>query len=334
MVDKPPTKPTTGLGRVLRLLATAAALMAAAVVGTAIWFGLRFYVPDTPRAVLEKRYARPATRYVAAVGLRLRVSDAGPRDGPVVIMLHGYGSSLETWHYWEQPLAKRYRVIRYDLPGFGLTGPDPSRIYNDERDITVLAALMDRLGVRRATIIGSSSGGEVAWKFAAERPDRVDRLVLVSPDGFADPNVYGKKPQLPDLIELFRFMSPELVLKPAMSNAYNDPHKLKDSTYARAKDLILAPGVRQAMIDRLRQNVLVDPLPILARIRAPTLVMWGDKDTLEPPANAPLFEKAIPGAKLVMLPGIGHIPFREDPKGSLIPLQAFLDSDEEPSPRP
>jgi len=87
---------------------------------------------------------------------------------------------------------------------------------------------------------------------------------------------------------------------------------------------MLAPGVRGAMIDRMRQNVLVDPVPILARIRAPTMVMWGQKDSLEPFANAQKFADAIPNAKLVVFPDLGHIPFREDPVRTLIPVRAFL----------
>jgi len=320
------------MNRVKGFLVRTAVMFLAALAITAIWIGFRFYVPDLSRAVLEKKYSKPPTQYVEAAGVRLRVADAGPRNAPVLIMLHGFGSSLETWHYWELPLAKRYRIVRYDLPGFGLTGADPSGLYNDERDVAVLTALMDRLGVRRATIIGSSTGGEIAWKFAAERPDRVERLVLVSPDGFADKSVYGKKPQLPSMIGVLRFMSPDIMLRQAMNNAYAHSSRMRDTVYARTRDLMLAPGVRGAMIARLQQSILVDPAPILARIKAPTLVMWGDKDSIEPLANAPRFAEGIPHARLVLLPGLGHIPFREDPERSLAALRTFLDATETPTP--
>ena len=196
----------------------------------------------------------------------------------------------------------------------------------DARSIAVLLALMDRLGVARASLVGNSMGGRIAWTFAAEHPERMDKLVLVSPDGFADKSAYGRKPVFPAIFDLFQFVSPDLVLRQAMSSAYYDHQRLTDKAYARTRDLMLAPGVRGAMIDRLRQNVLVDPAPILARIRAPTLVMWGRQDSLEPFENAQKFTDGIPGAKLVVFPKLGHIPFREDPDASLKPLVAFLNA--------
>jgi pimeloyl-ACP methyl ester carboxylesterase len=310
----------------VRLVLWTLGILAIIAVGTTVATIVWFYVPDTPRSVLEKKYMNSQSFYETVAGIRLRVRENGPKTAPAIIMLHGFGSSLETWHYWEAPLSKSYRVVRYDLPGFGLTGEDPSGVYNDERDMEILNALMDRLKIQKAIIIGSSSGGQIAWKFAAFHPDRVDRLVLVSPDGFADKSAYGRKPVFPAIFDLFQFVSPDLVLRQAMSSAYYDHQRLTDKAYARTRDLMLAPGVRGAMIDRLRQNVLVDPAPILARIRAPTLVMWGRQDSLEPFENAQKFTDGIPGAKLVVFPKLGHIPFREDPDASLKPLVAFLNA--------
>ena len=150
-------------------------LVALGLLGGGAWL----YTPDKPRAALEAEYAGPPSEFIQVAGLRMHVRDTGPRDGRVVILLHGLGSSLHTWEPWAQTLALRFRVIRYDLPGFGLTGADPTGDYTDARSVAVLAALMDTLAVPRASLVGNSMGGKLAWQFAADHPDRVDRLVLI-----------------------------------------------------------------------------------------------------------------------------------------------------------
>jgi pimeloyl-ACP methyl ester carboxylesterase len=101
-------------------------------------------------------------------------------------------------------LQDRFRVGSLDLPGFGLTGPDPTGDYSDERSVTVLAALMDWLGIGKAAVVGSSMGGRIAWRLAAAEPARVSKLVLMAPDGFASMGrEYGRTPErLPLLMRL------------------------------------------------------------------------------------------------------------------------------------
>lgn len=81
--------------------------------------------------------------------------DAGPKTAPAVILLHGFGASLQTWEAWAQALSTDYRVIRFDLPCIGLSWPDPAGDYSDERSMQLLIALMDRLGVPRARLVGN-----------------------------------------------------------------------------------------------------------------------------------------------------------------------------------
>jgi pimeloyl-ACP methyl ester carboxylesterase len=284
--------------------------------------GFWLYTPDRPAAVLRAKYGGD---YVQAAGIVLRVRDTGPRDAPVVILLHGFGSSLETWEPWAAALSERYRVIRYDLPGFGLTGPDPSGDYSDARAMVVLAALMDRLGVARASLIGNSLGGRIAWNFAVAYPARVDRLVLISPDGFASPGFeYGKQARLPWMLKLLPYTMPRAMLRMNLAVAYADKAKLTDATLTRYDDLMRAPGDRAAMLARMSQVMLVPPAPLLRRIAAPTLILWGDRDAMIPFSNAADYVREIPGATLVALPGLGHVPFEEAPAESLPPVLAFL----------
>jgi pimeloyl-ACP methyl ester carboxylesterase len=286
------------------------------------------YTPDKPEAVLKAQYDDAATSYITVAGITLRVRDTGPRGAPAVILLHGFGSSLDTWDPWARVLSERYRVIRFDLPGFGLTGPDPEQNYSDRRTIEILAALMDRLDLARASLIGNSLGGKIAWNFAVADPDRVDKLVLISPDGFASPGFeYDKKPKLPALLKLLPYTMPRFLLRMNLAVAYADPKKLTDATLTRYRDLMLAPGDRRAMLDRMQQVMLTDPEPALRTIRAPTLILWGEQDGMIPFSNAADYLRDIPGAKLVALPGLGHVPFEEAPAQSLPPVLAFLAAD-------
>ena len=294
----------------VKMLVWLGAAVLAALIGAGLWL----YTPDEPRAVLEAKYLVRPGDYLEVAGLRLHVRDDGRKDAPAIILLHGFGSSLLTWDAWADRLASDHRVIRFDLPGFGLTGPDPTGDYSDERAVTVLAALMDQLGIARATIVGNSLGGKIAWQCAARRPDRVERLVLVSPDGFASPGFeYGKRPDVPFVVRLLPYILPRSLLRASLLPAYGDPARLTDQTVTRYRDMMLAPGVRGAIVARTQQVLLQDPEPLLRTIRAPTLLLWGEKDGMIPFRNAADYARAIPDATVAALPGLGHVPFEEAP---------------------
>lgn len=301
-----------------------AALLVLALIALLLW------TPDRDRAALEAKYLRAPEDLVDVAGLRLHIRDSGPRDAPAVLLLHGFGASLHTWEDWAQTLQRQYRVIRIDLPGNGLSSPDPTGDYSDARSHAVIVALLDKLGVERTTVVGNSIGGRIAWTFAARHPERMAKLVLVSPDGFASPGFeYGKAPDVPLMVEAMRYTLPKWLLKPSLAPAYANPAVMTDALATRYHDLMLGPGTREAMIARMAQTVLVDPLPLLRSIAAPTLLLWGDKDALIPIANAADYLKALPHARLETLPGVGHLPQEEAPEASARLLVAFL---AEPAP--
>ncbi|UZK67794.1 alpha/beta fold hydrolase [Sphingomonas sp. M1-B02] len=285
------------------------------------------YAPDKPRAALEASYAG---NYRTVDGVRLRLRDTGPSDAPAIILLHGFGASLDTWEPWAKALSARYRVIRFDLPGFGLTGADPTGDYSDQREINILTGLMDQLRVDRAALVGNSLGGRIAWKFAAAHPARVTRLVLISPDGFASPGFdYDKPPNVPLMMQALPYVAPRAMLRSNLAAAYANAAALRETTVTRYRDLMLAPGVRRAMLERMGQTILLNPAPILARIEAPTLLLWGERDGMIPISNAADYLRHLADGELVRLPDLGHVPFEEDPVTSLPPLERFL-SDKTP----
>lgn len=295
--------------------------MAAALAGSGLWL----YTPDEPRSALEAIYATPPSTFMPVAGIRLHVRDTGPRTAPAIIMLHGLGSSLHTWDAWAEMLSRNFRVIRYDLPGFGLTGPDPTGDYSDARGQQVLGALMDALSVRRASLIGNSLGGKLAWEFAAAHPDRVDKLVLISPDGFASRAFsYNKTPDVPWVAKLLPYTLPTFLLRTTIAPAYGDPSRLSDDVIKRYRDMILAPGVRQALLVRVTQVRLQPPEPMLRRIQAPALLVWGEKDALIPYRNAGDYLAVMPNCRLLVFGDLGHVPMEEAPARSLAPVAMFL----------
>jgi pimeloyl-ACP methyl ester carboxylesterase len=298
-------------------------LLAIALVAIALWL----WTPDKARAALEAKYLNEPSDMIEVSGVNLHVRDTGSKQAPAVILLHGFGSSLHTWEAWARALQGEYRVIRVDLPGSGLSSPDPTGDYTDARSIELLTALMDRLDVARASLLGNSIGGRIAWTFAAQNPERVTKLVLISPDGFESPGfAYGQKPEVPGMVKLMRYVLPRPLLRMNLAAAYGDPSALTDETVERYYDLMLAPGVRDAMIARMEQTVREDPEPILRRIHAPTLVVWGEKDAMIPFSNAADYARVLPESTLASFPELGHVPQEEAPAESLAPVQAFLGS--------
>ncbi len=304
-----------------RVAAIMIILLATALAAIAWWT----YTPDLPRAELEAKYHVAPGDYLTVAGIRLHLRDSGPKGAPAVVLLHGFGSSLDTWDAWAARLSERYRVIRFDLPGFGLTGTDPTGDYSDRRAVEIVVAVLDRLGIARATLIGNSMGGKIAWKAAAAYPDRVEGLVLISPDGFASPGfAYGVPAKVPPLLRLLPYTLPKAMLRANLAPAYGDPARLTDTIVTRYWDMMRAPGVRRALIDRVPQTVLENPEPALRRIVIPVLILWGRKDGMIPYRNAADYQRDLRSAQLVSFAELGHVPQEEDPDRALEPVLTYL----------
>jgi pimeloyl-ACP methyl ester carboxylesterase len=300
-------------------------LKTAMVLALVLMLGWGLWTPDLDRSDLERQYARAGSQFVQTPGLRTHVHTDGPAQAPVVLLLHGFGSSLQTWDAWVQGLAVDHRVVRLDIAGFGLTGPAEPPDYSDEADVQRLLAVVDQLGLSRMTVVGHSMGGRLAWHFAAAHPSRVDKLVLIAPDGFPDPQAKSDKTyDVPAWMGVVRYTLPRWVIHQGVASAYADPSRLDDDTARRYQDMLLAPGVRPAVLARMAQTRNRDPLPWLQRLTMPTLLLWGEQDQMIPVANAMDYQRAIPHAQRLVMPGVGHLPHEEQPHRSLPLLRDFL----------
>ena len=301
-------------------------IIALALISLILLAALYLWTPDKSKAELEKIYGSPKNAYVSALGVNLHYQDTGPSKNAIpIVFLHGFGASLQTWETWAQALSEDYRVISVDLPGFGLTGEDPSGIYTDQRSVEVLEAFLKELNTPKVVLVGNSMGGKFAWQFAARYPNQVAKLVLISPDGYASPGIeYGKKPDVSAIADLYRYFFSKAFLAMNLEPAYANPKTLSDALVNRYYDLMLAPGVRGAILARMQQTVLQDPVPSLASIQVPTLLIWGEKDAFIPISNSNDYLKVMPNAKRVSLPNIGHLPQEEQPSIGLAALKEFL----------
>ncbi|MCJ7451325.1 MAG: alpha/beta hydrolase [Steroidobacteraceae bacterium] len=168
--------------RAARIAAAAAGALGLIVAG----FIALNWAPDRPVSRLEARWAPPPSTFIEIEGMRVHVRDEGQRDDPVpVVLLHGTSASLHTWDGWVRALEDRRRVIRVDMPGFGLTGPSPRGEYTIDSYVRFITAVLDHFGVKHCVLAGNSFGGWVAWETALADPGRVEALVLVDSAGYA-----------------------------------------------------------------------------------------------------------------------------------------------------
>ncbi|MEM1103331.1 MAG: alpha/beta fold hydrolase [Pseudomonadota bacterium] len=280
--------------------------------------------PSLSADTLEARYFQTADSYVEIGAARLRVRREGEGDATPLILIHGFTFSLETWDAWAAALASDRPVIRYDLLGHGLTGPDPEKRYAIEERVEILRALLDALDVPRAHIGGNSLGGAIAWRFAAAYPEMVDRLVLVSPAAYALIGDGSEPAPIPAPMRYFLNNVPEAGVRASGRVLYTgDPPEDRITTIG---DLMRAPGNGAAFIDHLLEFTLPNPDDALTSIAAPTLIFWGEDDALIPLEHGERMAAAMPGATLVPLPGAGHLAHEEAAEATSSAAAEFLDA--------
>jgi len=282
---------------------------------------------DIPRDRLIAVYGRPPSRFVVIEGMRVHYRDEG--SGPPLVLIHGTSSSLHTWDGWATRLAARRRVVRLDLPGFGLTGPAPDGDYRAERYARVVEGLMDHLGIERADIAGNSLGGRVALTLVLERPTRVRKLVLVDAAGLS-----GQK--LPAIFELARapvvnrlltVATPRWLVKRNLVDVYGQPARIDDALVDRYAALVRTEGNREALVSRLRGAKDPDLDARLGEIHVPVLILWGERDRWIPLPFAKRLEAGIGGATLQTYPDGGHVPMEELPEATASDADRFLAMD-------
>jgi pimeloyl-ACP methyl ester carboxylesterase len=305
------------------------------IVGLSLGVGyFVFKKEDIPYADLEARYANPLSKFIdLPSGVRLHFRDQGNPQRPALLLIHGFGSSLETWEPWVQQLQEDYRLLSLDLPNHGLTRIPPGYRLDQTSFADVCAEFAALLGVEKYTAIGNSMGGHTAWQLALRHPDRLQALVLIAAGGWSDPNRSEKPPLVFRILgngyvaPLLADLDPKMLVRNGLEGAFADKSMVTNRMIDRYTDLALAPGRRQLIVSRPR-NANPDARATqekLAAIKVPTLIMWGDKDIVVPVTGAQKFKDAIPGSSMIIYQGLGHVPYEEAAENTARDLKAFLD---------
>ena len=293
------------------------------------WFILTFviaflvfgYQADIPVEEMKAKYAYADSEFAHISGMTVHYRVTG--EGPVVVLLHGTGASLHTWEHWTIDLASDHRVISVDLPGFGLTGPDPNNNYSPTRYVQFLDDILTHLKVDSCTIAGNSFGGFVAWNYAVAHPEKVKNLCLINSSGYPrgdQPTPLSFKLASNKLTQpLVRHVTPRMMVEKTVNVVYFNDDKVTEALV----DRYLREGNRSGLIGRLNQ-VKNENSEDIKKIACPTLIMWGDDDQLVRPEDAYKFESDIPNSKLIMYEDMGHVPMEEIPEQTVADLRKFL----------
>lgn len=287
------------------------------------------WTPDTDAAAMRAKYGAPPSQFIDVDGMKVHVRDEGPRDAPVIVLLHGSNSSLHTWEPWTKILSANYRVIAFDQAGHGLTGPHPKRDYSIAAFVAAVDGVTQKLGVTKFTLGGNSMGGGIAVAYAIKHPEKLDGLVLVDAGGAPDAKpkslpIGFRIAQTPGLRSLALYITPRILLEKSLHDSVSVQSIATPAMIDRYWELLRYPGNRQATIDRFATpRVPIDPSAIRA-IKVPTLIIWGEDDKLIPFSAGKWFAANIAGATLRSYKNVGHAPMEEAAKATADDVIAWL----------
>lgn len=288
-----------------------------------------FYKSDTPKVIVKQTYANEASRFMSIMGMELHYRDEGNQDDSIpILFLHGLSSSLHTWDSLSYLLKDKKRIIRVDLPGFGLTGADPERNYAIDHYNKFIDSFIIRLNIKHYIIAGNSFGGSIAWNQTLYTPEKIEKLILINAAGYPRTkekgNIGFKLASVPVLGELIKKVTPKTLVRKSLEDAYSDDHHITDAIGNRYYDLLLCEGNRQAMIDLFRQRAIPQPDRIKSII-TPTLIIWGKDDQMIDVDNAYRFNKDIKGSQIRIIEHSGHVPMEETPRAVYQAMMNFIE---------
>ena len=282
--------------------------------------------PDLTKEYIENKYTNNASKFIWIDDLKVHYRDEG--QGMPIVLIHGTSSSLHTWEDWAQVLTQTHRVIRMDLPAFGLTGPNANHDYSMEYYAHFLNEFLNKLDIDRLYLAGNSLGGQIAWYYTSHHLDQIKKLVLLDPAGFYDakkiPLVF-KLARTPLINQLVGKITPKYFIEKNLKEVYFDTEKITDTLIDRYHDLTLRVGNRAAFIAKANQP-MIDHTARLKLITTPTLILWGRNDHWIPVAHATKFSRELPHAKVKIMEETGHVPMEERPLESVAHTLEFLNT--------
>ncbi len=308
--------------KILKIILSLTALL---IVAFIIIFSHR----DIPLNDLKIKYANSNSSFVAVNKMDVHFRDEGVQTDTIpIVLIHGTGASLHTFNSWSDRLKKSNRVIRVDLPAYGLTGPFPDENYTMANYTAFLKDFLIALNIKQCVLAGNSLGGAIAWNFTLEQPSMVTKLILINASGYPIASksvpIAFSLAKIPVINKLLTFITPRFLVRSSVENVYFDNSKVTDLVVERYFNLTLRAGNRKAFVDRLKIPKDTSTHKNIKNIQQPTLILWGAEDLLIPVENAYKFQEDLPNNTLVILENTGHTPMEESPLESLAPVISFL----------
>ncbi|MDG2243862.1 MAG: alpha/beta hydrolase [Rhodospirillaceae bacterium] len=284
---------------------------------------------DFSANALHKKYASIDSKFLEIDGVRFHYRDDGPRDGPTVLLVHAHWASLIMWDQWVTALSDKYRVVRFDMAGHGLTGIDPSGDYTINRGVELMQKFNEALDLSKFDIVGTSLGGTHAIHYTIRNPNQINRLVLLNP-GALNAGVRGRDTAraLPWWIDILTVITPRSFFQFMLEGGYGDPSSVPDEVVTRWHELQMGDNHRRAELDRTQQYVSGDIVGMIRKLSAPTLIMWGEKNPVVTVDQAYEFIdllENVPEKQLAIYPGLGHMAALEDPRVTARDIRRYLD---------
>ncbi len=308
---------------VLRIVGVLAALIVIAF--------LILRVPDTDPDEMRAKYGAAPSQFVEiGDGVRVHLRDEGPRDAIPIILLHGSAADLHTWQPWVEGLTDRYRIIRFDQVGHGLTGPDPEHDYSIENFVSDIDEVADALGLGTFILGGNSMGGGHSVAYALAHPERLDGLILVDAGG-ADirresrGNIGFTIARTPVLNQIMRHITPRSMVAQSLSQSVSVQDVVTEDAVDRYWELLRYPGNRAATIVRFSGDWRSFSAEQVAGIAVPSLILWGDEDALISVDAGRWYDEHLPNSVLKEYAGIGHLPQEEAPEATISDVREWLE---------
>ncbi len=295
------------------------------------WLALRR--SDIPYDSLEARYANEHSQFLTLQnGLIVHYRDEGDRDAPVIVLLHGFASSIHTWDEWAERLRQDYRIVRFDLPGHGLTRVTDETDLSTAGLVSFVNSVTSTLGLDEFVLVGSSMGGHTAWRYALEHQDQLKGLALLAAAGLPEDAENENTPLVFKLIQnpvtgpLMKDLDIKPLIRNGIEDSFFDQSFVTEEMIDRYADLARGPGHRAALLSLATRQDLraTQKAQQLKTLTVPTLIMFGDSDNLVPPSFGPRYVDLIDRSELIAYPNVGHLPQEEVAEQSVADFMAFL----------